>query len=182
MTRKRVAILLAVFLGASVLSFAPQASASHYWYCSGSTPWKYANYTVYFYNGAPGDWYYVYQEETFTDSNSWNPYTDLAITQVGAAGSSDHANAYAGYYGATGWLGLAQINRTSGCTILQGTAYLNRSYLDGYSRTARKHVACQEVGHLWGLNHVYTATCMNDSVTSYPYPNAHDRDAINAIY
>lgn len=182
MNRKRVAILLSVFLGAATLGFAPQASASHYWYCSGSTPWKYANYHIYYYNGAPGDYYYVYQEETRTDGDSWHPSTDLYLAQVSSAGSTDHANLYAGYYGSTGWLGLAQINRTSGCTILQGTSYLNRSYLDGYSRTARKHVACQEVGHLWGLNHVYTATCMNDSVLSYPYPNAHDRDAINAIY
>lgn len=69
--------------------------------------------------------------------------------------------------------------------MLQGNAYLHRSYLDsGYSRTNRKHVACQEVGHLFGLHHNTSSntTCMNDSILTAPQPNSHDRDLINSLY
>ncbi len=171
-------------MGALAFGIAPAASGGHYWYCSGSTPWKYANYYINYYNGAGGDYYNIYQEESKTDSNAWSPYTDIYLNQVSAAGSTDHLNTYAGSYGATGWLGLASIESNSGCTILKGTARLNKSYLDNgsYSRTNKKHVACQEVGHLFGLHHTSGTTCMNDQILNAPYPNSHDRDAVNAIY
>lgn len=169
-----LAFMLATLVGASA------AFAGHRWGC-----WKYANYYIRFYNGATGDYYNIYQEETKTDGNAWDPYTDLVLPQVGSPGSSDHVNAYSGFYGGTGWLGLAAIIRRSGCTILQGNAYLNRSYLDGgYSRTNRKHVACQEIGHLWGLDHNRgsSTTCMNDTILTAPQPNSHDRDMVNSLY
>lgn len=169
-----LAFMLAALVGATA------ASASHRWGC-----WKYANYYIRWYNGASGSYYNYYQQEAKTDSNSWDSYTDLSLPQVSSAGTSDHVNAYAGFYGGTGWLGLASIQRASGCTVLQGNAYLNRSYLDsGYSSTNIKHVACQEVGHLFGLQHNTSAnnTCMNDTILTAPYPNSHDRDLINSLY
>lgn len=53
-----------------------------------------------------------------------------------------------------------------------------------YSRTNKKHVACQEVGHLFGLNHNRneTNTCMNDTILTAPQPNLHDQSLINSIY
>jgi len=45
-------------------------------------------------------------------------------------------------------------------------------------------VACQEIGHLFGLEHNRgeTNTCMNDSILTAPQPNAHDQSLINSIY
>jgi hypothetical protein len=167
-------LALMIVLGAGV------ATASHRWGC-----WKYADYTIYWYNGGTGDYYNIYQEEVITDPDSWQNLTDVHFTQVGAAGTTDHINAYNGFYGANGWLGIAEIQRYSGCTIYQGRTRLNQSYLDsGYSRTNKKHVACQEVGHLLGLQHNRGSsnTCMNDSILSAPYPNTHDRDLVNSLY
>lgn len=179
-SRKRWIAVWALALTLGTLVGASAAFAAHRWSC-----WKYANYYIRWYNGAGGDYYWIYQEEVKTDWNSWEPYTDLTLPQVGSSGSSDHVNGFAGFYGGTGWLGLASIVRNSGCTILQGNSYLNRSYLDnGYSRTAKKHVACQEVGHLFGLEHNRgsSTTCMNDTILSAPQPNSHDRSLINSLY
>lgn len=163
-----------------VLGLAAGSWASHRWSC-----WKYANASISFYNGASGSYYNYFQQEGLTDSNSWHNYTDLNLTQVGAHGNTDHVNCYSGYYGFNGWLGIAEIIRYSGCTVLDGHSRLNRSYLDtGYTVTNRKHVACQEVGHLFGLNHNRSSstTCMNDSILSAPQPDAHDQSLINSIY
>ena len=105
---------------------------------------------------------------------------------MSSAGTTDHVNAYNGYYGSTGWLGIAEIRRYSGCTVYEGRARLNQSYLDNgrYSRTNKEHVACQEVGHLFGLGHNRgsSTTCMNDTILTAPQPNTHDHDLINSIY
>lgn len=156
------------------------AYASHRWSC-----WQYANYYVRWYNGATGDYWNIFEEETKSDSNSWHKYTDMYLPAVSSSGTTDHINAYSGYYGANGWLGIAEIRRYSGCTIQEGRARLNLSYLQsGYSRTAKKHVACQEVGHLLGLEHNRgsNSTCMNDTILTAPYPNSHDRSLVNSIY
>src|SRR5687767_3150387 len=80
-----------------LLGFPLGAWASHRWGC-----WKYANASINWYNGGTGDYFNIYNEESRTDSNSWHNYTDINLTSVGSAGSTDHANAYNGYYGATG--------------------------------------------------------------------------------
>ena len=181
MKRDRARILWALVLTGSMgVGIAGSAWASHRWGC-----WKYANASVNFYNGATGSYFNYFQEESLTDSNSWNNFTDLVLTQVGSSGTTDHMNCFSGSYGFNGWLGIAEIRRFSGCTVLEGRARLNRSYLDsGYSATNRKHVACQEVGHLFGLDHNRgsSTTCMNDTVLTAPQPNAHDQSLINSIY
>lgn len=182
MTRKRaLGILTSVFTAVFIVGTAGTAIASHRWGC-----WKYYNYYINWYNGASGDYWYIYNEEARSDSNAWSPYTDVYLNPVSSAGTTDHINAYAGYYGSTGWLGLASIIRYSGCTIYEGRSQLNKTYLENgsYSRTNKKHVACQEVGHLFGLAHNTSATntCMNDKILSAPYPNSHDRDLVNSIY
>ena len=154
------------------------AVASHRWGC-----WKYANASINWYNGGTGDYWNIYNEEARTDSNSWHNYTDLSLTPTGS-GTTDHINAYNGSYGSTGWLGIAEIRSASGCTILNGRCRLNHTYLISYSRTNKKHVACQEVGHLFGLNHNRgsSTTCMNDTILTAPQPNSHDQSLINSIY
>ena len=179
MSRTRaISMLVSVFtltFGAGLLT------AAHRWGC-----WKYADHTIYWYNGGTGDYYNIYNEEALTDADSWHNFTNINLVSVGAPGTTDHINAYNGYYGATGWLGLAQIIGYSGCTVYEGRALLNQSYLDGggYDRTNKSHVACQEVGHLFGLEHNRNEydTCMNDWILTAPQPNAHDRDFIATLY
>lgn len=94
---------------------------------------------------------------------------------------------YYGAYGNNGWLGIAQI-WPSGCTITRAESKLNDSYLrdtSRYNQTAVDHVACQEIGHTFGLDHNRGAndTCMNDSIlTAGNKINQHDKDQLVAIY
>jgi len=179
--RQAVFVWVAVFCAAIVLGQPLGTLASHRWGC-----WKYADANINFYNGASGDYYNIYREEALTDSNSWSNYTDINLTSVSSSGTTDHVNVYNGYYGSNGWLGIAEIRGYSGCTVRNGRARLNQSYLDNgsYSRTNKKHVACQEVGHLFGLGHNRSSstTCMNDTILSAPQPNSHDQSLINSIY
>jgi hypothetical protein len=97
-------------------------------------------------------------------------------------------------YGANGWLGLATIRVSGGRHIVDGTTKMNNHYFrqSGYNNeAARRHVLCQEIGHLFGLGHDrQSVTCMNDvagiSHPSYQYPtnngSAHDFALLNAIY
>lgn len=93
----------------------------------------------------------------------------------------------AGFYGNTGWLGLAQIlTYDSGkCAILTAQALMNQSYLDGgsYGETADRHVTCQEIGHVLGLDHRKgkAKTCMNDQKLTFANFNSHDVDVVAAI-
>jgi len=99
-------------------------------------------------------------------------------------------------YGFTGWLGVAQIWAT-GSHITQGTVKLNDSYFASptYDQPEwRRLVACQEVGHTFGLDHqdedqtnTNLGTCMD--YTNNPSgppdnenPNSHDYDELVLIY
>ncbi len=99
-------------------------------------------------------------------------------------------------YGNNGWLGVASI-WISGSHITQGTVKLNDTYFSTatYNTPAwRQLVACQEVGHTFGLDHQDTnfdnpnlGTCMD--YTSNPsgppsneQPNQHDYDELVTIY
>ncbi|MCH8040825.1 MAG: hypothetical protein IH977_10855 [Nitrospinae bacterium] len=96
-------------------------------------------------------------------------------------------------YGFNGWLGVAQI-WVSGGHITQGTVKNNDSYFNTltYNTPAWKHlVMCQEVGHLFGLQHqdedfgnVPLGTCMDYSSDPAPnqHPNQHDYDQLEDIY
>lgn len=178
-TRRAVTIWGTIFALALVIG-AGSVMATHRWGC-----WKYADANIYWYNGG-GSYASYYEQEAKTDSNSWHNYTDVNLTNVGSAGSTDHINAYTGYYGANGWLGLASIIGYSGCTVRNGRAQLNQSYLGNgsYSATNIKHVACQEVAHLFGLAHNRgsSTTCMNDTILTAPQPNSHDQSLVNSIY
>lgn len=183
MTWKRASSLWALALiVACVVGFYGTAWASHRWGC-----WKYADANINFYNGATGSYAAIFADESLNDSNSWHNYTDVNLNSVFASGKTDHVNCYNGNYGFNGWLGIAEIRRHTGCTVKEGRARLNTSYLEnpgyGFNLTNKKHVACQEVGHLFGLNHQYqNDTCMNDSILTQPQPNIHDRDLVNSIY
>ncbi len=104
-------------------------------------------------------------------------------------------------YGFNGWLGLARI-WVSGVHITSAATQLNDTYMVGAAYgydTAewRQFVMCQEVGHVFGLDHVdedfenpNLGTCMDytdnpaggggEPANTSPY--AHDYDQLVAIY
>lgn len=97
------------------------------------------------------------------------------------------------------WLGLAQIYLQNG-HIVKGKVSLNTTLLSdsAYAPEAAAHVLCQELGHIWGLDHNRDAldTCMNDCVTQPTYvewmaclntpagefTNDHDTEELLSIY
>jgi hypothetical protein len=137
----------------------------------------------------------------------WNTSTELALTRVNSSASTKKCSPIAGQilvcnapYGNRGWLGIASIWLTSG-HISQATTKLNDSYFNTaqYNTPAwRALVACQEIGHDFGLDHQdegfgapNLGTCMDytndpDGGGAYgpsnEHPNKHDYDELNAIY
>ena len=184
MSLRRASIAWSVFLVLAVaFGTAGTAWANHRWYC-----WKYADAEINFYNGCTGSYSSYANEEALTDSNSWHNYTEVNLNPVGQQGTTDHLNCFNGSYGFNGWLGIAEILTYSGCTVQQGRSRFNQSYLDnpayGYSTTNKKHVVCQEIGHLFGLSHQkgMAQSCMNDKILYVPNPNSHDQSMIASIY
>lgn len=106
------------------------------------------------------------------------------------AGRGEVCNAKYGY---TGWLGIAQI-WISGSHIAQGIVKVNDTYFatQTYNTPAwRQLVVCQEVGHLFGLDHqdeittnTNLGTCMDYTrdPSSNQHPNAHDYEILETIY
>lgn len=77
-------------------------------------------------------------------------------------------------YGQRGWLGIASI-WISGGHITQATTKLNDTYFNmaRYNSEAwRRMVACQEVGHNWGLDHQDEAFSNYNLGTCMDYTNA----------
>ena len=94
-------------------------------------------------------------------------------------------------YGATGWLGVAQIWINSSGHITSGVVMLNDSYfqLQQFDTDEwRAMVMCQEIGHLIGLGHwdVNFATncpsCMDYSNDPFGEPDPRDLDLLDTIY
>lgn len=96
-------------------------------------------------------------------------------------------------YGNRGWLGVATIwvNQSH---ITQGTVKLNDTYYAPGSKYDtpiwRASVTCQEVGHMFGLDHQDESgadfhTCMDYAATpdaDNTHPNTHDYEELAAIY
>jgi hypothetical protein len=146
-----------------------------------------------------------------TAISDWDVSTEFSLTPQTASGSAKRCSPIAGQilvcndsYGNRGWLGIASIWLTSG-HISQATTKLNDSYFNSstYNTPAwRALVACQEIGHDFGLDHqdetfnnVNKGTCMDYTnapdggmVGGFNYgpsnrhPNAHDYDELGLIY
>ncbi|HET9252105.1 MAG TPA: FlgD immunoglobulin-like domain containing protein [Candidatus Eisenbacteria bacterium] len=138
----RVLVGPAVF-AASMLCLAASVEA-HNWGC-----WRQPNRTVYAYNTA------VLNSQANAALSEWDTKTVLAVPRVNY---HTEISVFDGYYGNTGWAGLASIESASGCNILHGHARVNRSY--SYTSNGYRGIFCQEVGHLFGLDHSNDGGCM----------------------
>ena len=135
--------LLAAMLAESIFGFVGSAEA-HNWGC-----WKQPNRTVYAYNTA------VLSSQANAALSEWDTKTILAVPRVNY---HTDISVFDGYYGNTGWAGIASIESYSGCNILHGHARVNRSY--SYTSNGYRGIFCQEVGHLFGLDHSNDGGCM----------------------
>ena len=165
-------ILLVTFAVVFTAATLGLVSAGNQWSC-----WHWGEDTIGVRNAASGYWGSIIGSEL----NDWEEETCVSFTN-GSEITGD-----AGFYGNTGWLGIARILQSGpGCTIVEADALMNQSYLDGgsYGETSDRHVTCQEIGHDLGLDHrkgPRNRTCMNDQTTSYADFDSHDADTVAAI-
>lgn len=162
--------------------------ANHPWICSGSTAYHWPSRTVRY--AAPVEEKAGGQALGRSASSYTSAYSGSIRVWDGTVMSlvsGTDLRLYYDTYGFTGWLGLATIFPNN-CVISRATSKLNDSYLRStsrYSQTNIDHVACQEVGHTFGLDHNRSAsnTCMNDTILSAGNQiNQHDKDVLLSIY
>ncbi|HEX2995920.1 MAG TPA: hypothetical protein VHP14_13940 [Anaerolineales bacterium] len=195
--RKRVGSFRSVFVFVLIFvlaAFPASVDASHSW---GNYHWARSSnpITISVIDSMTTSW----DDNLSTAMNDWSSSSVLNLTrESGSTTTSTRRNCRpaAGKvracnytYGNTGWLGVAQI-WANGNHITQGTAKMNDSYMasSSYSETNRQHVICQEIGHVWGLDHQDESgadlnTCMDYSdALDNPHPNAHDYAQLETIY
>ena len=156
----------------------------------------------------------VWTTSVNTAIGDWNGRSVLSLTnQTAPSGTSaKRCSPIAGQilvcndsYGNRGWLGIASINIDSANHITTGTTKLNDSYFNTaqYDKPEwRALVACQEIGHDFGLGHqdevfgnVNVGSCMDytnapagGTVGGFNYgpsnehPNTHDTNELSIIY
>ncbi|MEK7068285.1 MAG: hypothetical protein AAB964_00540, partial [Patescibacteria group bacterium] len=191
------ALAIAGGLGAASVAFANHAWGEYHW--ARTTP----TFTLALGDNVSGAWdSYLAQASTDwnassivdtavvpgTTNKSWGLYTPKRCHPATGRGEVCSAK-----YGSTGWLGVASI-WISGSHITAGTVKMNDSYFNTatYNKPAwRALVMCQEIGHIFGLDHQDEAfnnanlgTCMDytSSPDTNQHPNAHDYEMLETIY
>ncbi|HET9444067.1 MAG TPA: hypothetical protein VFO65_12135 [Acidimicrobiales bacterium] len=198
-TRRRLSGALLVASLAAVLVAAVPAQASHSW---GSYHWARTSnpFTLQLRDnlttsqwqssltGASGDWT---QSSVLNTTVVPGSITGKNLRRCQAAAGRVEICNYK--YGNNGWLGIASIS-VSGGHITAGTVKVNDTYYSTAQYNTpewRNFVMCQEVGHIFGLDHqdedfgnANLGTCMD--YTSNPgtnqHPNAHDYAQLETIY
>lgn len=190
--KKRTALKAAVLLTLAVLAVSDSSPAAHRW-----MRWHWARarnpFTLGYTARMTGPW----SSLVAPVMNRWDTVHKLR------PGTRDIVNWVAGNdfviearnYGPNGWFGLASL-RADFITghIVRGRVQLNDFYFKGQydNDVARRHVLCQEVGHILGLDHneipeVFGASCMDDRNSTlnrkeFRFPNHHDAAALTGIY
>jgi hypothetical protein len=193
--------------GAALIALTP-ADANHSWngyHWAGNG----TNLTLRINTAIASKW----DDSVTTAISDWNQSTELTLNGQPASIDPKKCSPIAGQvlvcnaaYGRRGWLGIASVWLERGSKhITQATTKLNDSYHDTapYNQPAwRSLVACQEIGHDWGLDHqdetfsnLNLGTCMDYTNApaggvlngfnygpSNEHPNAHDYDELKAIY
>lgn len=83
-------------------------------------------------------------------------------------------------FGPTGWIGLTSLKtcvptgRTAGCRSARAYTNTYKGYSAAGSAYARQAIACQEMGHIFGLDHA-NGDCMGYSYEYLLGPNTSDR-------
>lgn len=199
----RVALATAVAFGAIAPTSANHSWNGYHWAGNGS------NLAIKVNTAIASKW----DSSVGTSISDWDKSTELTLTSQTAGVEPKKCGPIAGQvlvcdaaYGRRGWLGIATIWLQSGTKhITQATTKLNDSYHDSapYNQPAwRALVACQEIGHDWGLDHqdetfsnINLGTCMDytnapaggvyngfDYGPSNEDPNTHDYDELKIIY
>src|SRR6266542_2944943 len=184
-------VLAAVIVALGCAALAPAASATHFW---GDYHWARSNnpFAVNVNNHST-----TYAANVTTAISDWN---SSSVLDVAAGSGQRQTDVYSGDYGPNGWVGLASISLDSTNHILGGSVYMNDYYLNQstYS-TWKQFVACQEIGHTFGLDHQDTnfyntnlGTCMDYSLNPQgggkngtldnEHPNQGDYDQLSCIY
>ena len=173
--------------------------ASHSW---GSYHWGRTSnpFTLKLGDNLAGSWkpYLGTTSYDWTLSSVLNTTVQASTKGADCAPTSGRVEVCNADYGATGWLGVAQIWAYADSHIAQGTAKQNDYYFSQpkYNTSAWKNlVMCQEVGHTFGLGHqdevfdnANLGSCMD--YTSDPdgtlknqlnneHPNQHDYDQLD---
>lgn len=201
----KLLIRVALISGAALIALTP-AVANHSW---GGYHWagNGQNLAIKVNTATSSQW----NSSVGTAISDWDQSTELTLTRATSSAGTKKCNPIAGQilvcndsYGQRGWLGIASIWLTSG-HISQATTKLNDSYFNqAFYNTAgwRALVACQEIGHDFGLDHqdegfnnVNLGTCMDytnapdgGAVGGFNYgpanrrPNAHDYSMLNTVY
>jgi hypothetical protein len=202
---KKSVIRVALISGAALAALTP-AIANHSW---GGYHWagNGTNVTIKVNTAITSQW----TSSVGTSIADWDQSTELTLSGNPVSANARKCNPIAGQilvcnasYGNRGWLGIASIWLSNG-HISQATTKLNDTYFNtaSYNTPAwRALVACQEIGHDFGLDHqdegfnnVNLGTCMDYTnapdggvVGGFNYgpanrhPNAHDYQELNIIY
>lgn len=187
-------LAMALALSLAIVMLPSSAFATHSW--SGYHWARQSNpFTLKLGDNVSGAW----DPYLATTSSDWSASSVLDTVIVAGQGrkncrpTAGRAEICNGKYGNNGWLGIASI-WASGTHITQGTVKVNDTYFTTatYNTPAwRNMVMCQEVGHIFGLDHQdetfgnpNLGTCMD--YTSSPgdnqHPNAHDYEMLETIY
>jgi hypothetical protein len=198
---------VAMFASAAILALTPASALNswngYHWAGDGS------NVTIKVNTAITSQW----DASVGGSISDWNASNELTLNAQTVSVSAKRCNPIAGQilvcnytYGRRGWLGIATIWLQSGTKhITQATTKLNDSYHNSppYNTDPwRELVACQEIGHDFGLDHqdetfnnVNLGTCMD--YTNAPaggvyngfnygpaneHPNKDDYDTLTAVY
>jgi hypothetical protein len=121
----------------------------------------------------------------------WDSHTQLSLPKKT---SHTDISVWCGNFGNTGWWGLASIEDSSydfwhcfwWCRISHGHARFN-TYYGGTTGSGtgsdRRGVLCQEIGHLFGLDHSNTGDCMGKGYwNGINVTGPHNWSDVNAKY